>query len=79
MQETLNHTIIKRRNTVGETVNGSSSFNAHLPILEGRNWERWSTSMKNLFGAHVLLEIVQIGYNDLDAMQPKFKGMRTKN
>jgi len=40
-------------------MNGSNSFNTHLPILEARNWERWSAVMKYLFGAQDLLEIVQ--------------------
>jgi len=48
-------------------MNGSSSFNTHLPILEARNWERWSAVMKNLFGAQNLLEIVQNGVGDLAA------------
>ena len=46
-------------------MNGSSSFNTHLPILEAHNWERWSAVMKNLFGAQDLLEIVQNGVGDL--------------
>jgi len=46
-------------------MNGSSSFNTHLRILEARNWERWSAVMKNLFGAQDLLEIVQNGVGDL--------------
>jgi len=46
-------------------MNGSSSFNTHLPILEARNWERWSAVMKNLFGAQDLLEIVHNGVGDL--------------
>ncbi|AES78008.2 hypothetical protein MTR_7g022910 [Medicago truncatula] len=53
------------RNAEGNTMNGSSSFNTHLPILEARNWERWSTVMKNLFGAQDLLEIVQNGVGEL--------------
>jgi len=48
-------------------MNGSSSFNTHLPILEVRNWERWSAVMKNLFGVHDLLEIVQNAVDDLAA------------
>jgi len=48
-------------------MNGSSSFNTHLPILEARNWERWSAMMKNLFGAQDLLEIVQDGVAELAA------------
>jgi len=46
-------------------MNGSSSFDTHLPILEVRNWERWSAVMKNLFGAQDLLEIMQNGVGDL--------------
>jgi len=48
-------------------MNGSSSFNTHLPILEGRNWERCCGVMKNLFGPQDLLEIVENSYNDLAA------------
>jgi len=53
------------RNNEGVTMNGSSSFNTHLPILEARNWERWNAVMKNLFGAKDLLEIVQNNVADL--------------
>jgi len=48
-------------------MNGSSSFNTRLPILEARNWERWSAVMKNLFGAQDLMEIVQNGVGELAA------------
>jgi len=48
-------------------MNGSSSINTHIPILEVRNWERWNAVMKNLFGAQDLLEIVQNGVDDLAA------------
>jgi len=54
-------------NIEGITMNGRSSFNTHLPILEARNWERWSAVMKNLFRAQDLLEIVQNGIIDLAA------------
>ncbi|KEH38096.1 hypothetical protein MTR_2g461230 [Medicago truncatula] len=47
-------------------MNGNNSFNTHLPILEGGNWERWSVVMKNLFGAQDLLDIVRKGYEDLE-------------
>jgi len=46
-------------------MNGNSSFNTHLPIHEGGNWERWSVVMKNLFGVQDMLEIVQNGYHEL--------------
>ena len=49
------------RNTEGVTMNGSSSFNTHLTVLEARNWERWSAAMKNMFGAQDWLEIMQNG------------------
>ena len=52
-------------------MNGSSSFNTHLPILEVRNWERWSAVMKKLSGAQDLLEIVQNGVGDLAANATK--------
>jgi len=48
-------------------MNGSSSFNTHLPILEAHNWERWSAVMKNMFEAQDFLEMVQNSVGDLAA------------
>ena len=39
----------------------------NLPILEGKNWERWSKQMKSLFGFQESLEVVTNGLQDLPA------------
>jgi len=60
-------------------MNGRSSFNTHLPILEARNWERWSVVMKNLFGAQDLLEIVQSCVTDLATNATEVQGNAHKD
>jgi hypothetical protein len=50
---------------------GNNSFNTHLLILEGGNWERWSVVMNNLFRAQDLLEIVQNNYDELGGVREK--------
>ncbi|XP_073219922.1 uncharacterized protein [Cicer arietinum] len=42
-------------------------FPLNLPILDGKNWERWSASMRSLLGAQEVFEIVQDGYEQLAA------------
>ncbi|XP_027190496.1 uncharacterized protein [Cicer arietinum] len=42
-------------------------FPSNLPILDGKNWERWSASMKLLLGAQEAFEIVQDSYEKLGA------------
>ncbi|KAK2380654.1 hypothetical protein QL285_068331 [Trifolium repens] len=39
----------------------------NLPILEGKNWERWRKQMKSLFGFQESLEVVTNGLQDLPA------------
>ncbi|XP_012570216.1 uncharacterized protein [Cicer arietinum] len=42
-------------------------FPSNLPIMDGKNWERWYASMRSLLGAQEVFEIVQDGYEQLDA------------
>ncbi|XP_073221541.1 uncharacterized protein [Cicer arietinum] len=42
-------------------------FPSNLPILDGKNWEKWSASMRLLLGAQEVFEIVQDGYEQLGA------------
>ncbi|XP_073221473.1 uncharacterized protein [Cicer arietinum] len=42
-------------------------FPSNFPILNGKNWERWSASMRSLLGAQEVFEIVQDGYEQLGA------------
>ncbi|XP_004515992.1 uncharacterized protein [Cicer arietinum] len=42
-------------------------FPSNLPILDGKNWERWSASMRSLLGSQEVFEIVQDGYEQLAA------------
>ncbi|XP_019427170.1 PREDICTED: uncharacterized protein LOC109335493 [Lupinus angustifolius] len=40
----------------------STTFPAHLPILDGKNWNRWSAQMKVIFGYQEVMEIVESGF-----------------
>ncbi|XP_073224767.1 uncharacterized protein [Cicer arietinum] len=42
-------------------------FPLNLPILDGKNWERWFVSIRSLLGAQELFEIVKDGYEQLGA------------
>ncbi|XP_073221132.1 uncharacterized protein [Cicer arietinum] len=42
-------------------------FPSNLPTLNGKNWERWSTSIRSLLGSQEVFEIVQDGYEQLRA------------
>ncbi|XP_073221586.1 uncharacterized protein [Cicer arietinum] len=58
-------------------------FPSNLPILDGKNWERWSASMRSLMGAQEVFEIVQDGYEQLAAnpterQQTTFKDSTSK-
>ncbi|XP_019423054.1 PREDICTED: uncharacterized protein LOC109332526 [Lupinus angustifolius] len=43
----------------------NSGLTMTLPILDGKNYERWSVQMKVLFGYQEVLEIVQDGYESI--------------
>lgn len=57
--------IVSCGNIVKETMNRNNSFNTHLSILQGGNWERWSVVLKTQFWAHDLIEIMQNGNEEL--------------
>ncbi|XP_027187075.1 uncharacterized protein [Cicer arietinum] len=46
-------------------------FSSNLPIMDGKNWERWYASMRSLLGAQEVFEIVQDGYEQLDECRSK--------
>jgi len=53
-------------------------------ILDGKNRERWSALMKSLFGAQVVLELVENGYeylaaNTTDVQIAAFKEYKKKD
>jgi predicted nucleic acid-binding Zn finger protein len=56
----------------------------NLPILEGKNWERWSKQMKSLFGFQDTLEVVVNGVQDLvenatEAQRSAHKDLKKKD
>ncbi|XP_073220707.1 uncharacterized protein [Cicer arietinum] len=59
-------------------------FSSNLPILDGKNWDRWYASMRSLLGSHEVFEIVQDGYEQLRAnpterQQTTFKDCKKKD
>jgi len=42
-----------------------ANFIANFPILDGKNWDRWSIQMKAIMGYQEISEIVENGYTDL--------------
>lgn len=60
-------TRVVERNCLCETreigkMNGNGGFNMHLPMFDGKNWDRWSIQMRVLFGAQDVLDYVNDGY-----------------
>ena len=39
-----------------------NNLNTKLPVLDGKNWNRWMIQMRVLFGAQDVLELVTDGY-----------------
>ncbi|XP_073221560.1 uncharacterized protein [Cicer arietinum] len=59
-------------------------FPSNLPILDGKNWERWSASKRSLLGAQEVFEIVQddyeqLGANPTERQQTIFKDCKKKD
>lgn len=53
-------------------INGNGGSNTHLPVIDGKNWNQWSTQMRVLFGAQDVLELtndeyVPVGENATEA------------
>src|ERR1044072_3191510 len=46
---------------------GSSNFLGNLPVLDGKNWDRWCVQMKVIFGYQEVTEVVMEGFPDLGA------------
>jgi len=46
-------------------MNGGNGIPNSLPILDGKNWERWHKQMKSLFGLQDTLEVVTNGVAEL--------------
>ncbi|XP_019447323.1 PREDICTED: uncharacterized protein LOC109350551 [Lupinus angustifolius] len=47
-----------------------SNFPANLPILDGKNWNRWKVQMKAIMGYQEVDEIVEQGYSTIDEGAP---------
>lgn len=45
---------------------GNGHFPTNLPILDGKNWEKWCIQMRVIFGVQDVLELVNLGYEALD-------------
>ncbi|XP_019430343.1 PREDICTED: uncharacterized protein LOC109337758, partial [Lupinus angustifolius] len=45
----------------------STSFPASLPVLDGKNWNRWNIQMKAIMGFQEIADIVELGYPQLGA------------
>ncbi|XP_019447292.1 PREDICTED: uncharacterized protein LOC109350515 [Lupinus angustifolius] len=45
----------------------STSFPTSLPVLDGKNWNRWNIQMKAIMGFQEIAEIVELGYSQLNA------------
>lgn len=43
----------------------NGNFPMQLPILDGKNWDRWNVQIKALFGFQDVLKIVKNGYQEL--------------
>ena len=44
--------------------NGNGGFSGNLLILDGKNWSRWCTQMKVLFGFQDVMDIVKVGVQE---------------
>ncbi|OIW08150.1 hypothetical protein TanjilG_06693 [Lupinus angustifolius] len=49
----------------------STNFPSNLPVLDGKNWNRWSIQMKAILGFQEITEIVEEGYPELNAEATK--------
>ncbi|XP_073223464.1 uncharacterized protein [Cicer arietinum] len=59
-------------------------FPSNFPIIDGKNWKRWSVSMRSLLGVQEVFEIVQDGYeqlvaNPIERQQTTFKDCKKRN
>lgn len=45
--------------------NNNGNFPANLPILDGKNWDRWRIQMKVIMGYQEVIDIVENGYPEL--------------
>jgi hypothetical protein len=37
---------------------GNGNFHANLPVLEGKNWDKWIIQIKVIFGVQEVLDVV---------------------
>lgn len=44
----------------------NGNFPTHLPKLEEKNWEGWNVEKKAFFTFQEVMEIIKIGYSELD-------------
>ncbi|XP_073224752.1 uncharacterized protein [Cicer arietinum] len=63
---------------------GLGNFPSNLPILDGKNWERWSASMRSLLVAQEVFEIIQeeyeqLGLNPIKRQQAAFKDFNKRD
>src|SRR3954462_11832946 len=58
-----------------------SNLNTKLPVLDGKNWNRWMIQMHVLFGAQDVLDLVTRGYVSIaaDAMEEQREAQRETN
>lgn len=56
--------------------NGTS---AHLPVVDGENYDAWCIQMKVIFGMQDVLDIVMAGLQSLKKMQAKHKKECSEN
>ncbi|XP_019435960.1 PREDICTED: uncharacterized protein LOC109342429 [Lupinus angustifolius] len=44
----------------------NGGFSLTLPVLDGKNYDRWRNQMKAIFGFQEVFEIVQLGYQEIE-------------
>lgn len=70
--------------TILAMATSNASFLGNLPILDGKNWERWCTQMEVVVDYQDVLEIVQNEFQELgeapeDAVRAAHKEARKNN
>ena len=63
---------------------GSSNLLGNLPVLDGKNWDRWCVQMKVIFGYQEVTDVVMEGFEDLgenpsDAQRAAHKEAKKKD
>lgn len=66
------------------STNGNGVFSAHMPILDGKNYNKWCIQMKTIFEMQDALDVVQSGIQDLeksasDAPEKTFKELKKRD